>query len=296
MAKKIYLSPSNQSGNLYATGSTNEMVQCNKIANAAKTALARCGFSVKKAAQGAAMADAVAESNSYGADLHLPIHTNAYNGSFTGGTMVMVYSLTKENTKAANCILNSVKAITPGNDYSVQSRPELYELKATACTAVYIECEFHDTVKGSDFIINNTSRLGESIAKGVCDYFGVTYKTEEQQKLYRVRKSWNDAESQKGAFADYNNAVKCADKYSGYSVFDYSGKIVYSSATVKKLTLKAVTLYVSAQAKQGSGTVNGTYYLWSGEKVSGRVKITTAPDKIGKQGQVTGWIDAKYAV
>ena len=36
MAKKIYLSPSNQNNNTYATGNTNEMVQCNKIAEAAK--------------------------------------------------------------------------------------------------------------------------------------------------------------------------------------------------------------------------------------------------------------------
>lgn len=35
MAKKIYLSPSNQNANAYATGGTNEADQCNKIAKAA---------------------------------------------------------------------------------------------------------------------------------------------------------------------------------------------------------------------------------------------------------------------
>ena len=35
MSKKIYLSPSNQNGNLYAYGNTNEMEQCNRIADAA---------------------------------------------------------------------------------------------------------------------------------------------------------------------------------------------------------------------------------------------------------------------
>ncbi len=52
MSKKIYLSPSSQINNVYAYGNTNEMVQCNKIAEAAKTALERCGFVVKKAPQG----------------------------------------------------------------------------------------------------------------------------------------------------------------------------------------------------------------------------------------------------
>ena len=36
MSKKIYLSPSNQDGNLYAYGNTNECDQCNRIADAAK--------------------------------------------------------------------------------------------------------------------------------------------------------------------------------------------------------------------------------------------------------------------
>ena len=49
MPKKIYLSPSNQDGNTYAYGNTNECEQCNRIADAAKTALERCGLTVKKA-------------------------------------------------------------------------------------------------------------------------------------------------------------------------------------------------------------------------------------------------------
>ena len=36
MSTKIYLSPSNQDANIYAAGNTNEMIQCNKIAEAAK--------------------------------------------------------------------------------------------------------------------------------------------------------------------------------------------------------------------------------------------------------------------
>lgn len=44
MAKKIYLSPSNQNNNTYATGNTNEMVQCNKIAEAAKKRWNAVGF------------------------------------------------------------------------------------------------------------------------------------------------------------------------------------------------------------------------------------------------------------
>ncbi|MFR7760981.1 MAG: N-acetylmuramoyl-L-alanine amidase, partial [Peptoniphilus grossensis] len=38
--------------------------------------------------------------------------------------------------------------------------------------------------------------------------------------LYRVRKSWSDAKSQKGAFRNFENAKKCANANPGYSVYD----------------------------------------------------------------------------
>lgn len=45
--------------------------------------------------------------------------------------------------------------------------------------------------------------------------------------LYRVRKSWSDSKSQKGAFRDFDNAKKCANANAGYKVFDASGNEVY---------------------------------------------------------------------
>ena len=46
--------------------------------------------------------------------------------------------------------------------------------------------------------------------------------------LYRVRKCWEDAASQKGAFRVLENAKRCADENGGYSVFDESGNLVYT--------------------------------------------------------------------
>lgn len=44
---------------------------------------------------------------------------------------------------------------------------------------------------------------------------------------YRVRKTWSDAKSQKGAFHSLANAKKCADSNAGYKVFDELGNVVY---------------------------------------------------------------------
>lgn len=175
MSKKVYISPSNQNGNTYATGGTNEMEQCNKIAAALEAALKRCGFSTKRAPKGQAMSKSISDSNAWGADLHLPIHTNAFNGKTTGGTMIMVYSNAANNLNAAKAIKASLDPVTPGKDYTIQIRSDLAELSQTKAIAVYCECEFHDTSEGAKFIINHTAEIAEAIAKGVCDYYGVKY-------------------------------------------------------------------------------------------------------------------------
>ena len=46
-------------------------------------------------------------------------------------------------------------------------------------------------------------------------------------KYYRVRKSWNDAKSQLGAYTLLANAKAMADKNTGFEVYDWNGKQVY---------------------------------------------------------------------
>ena len=170
---KIYLSPSMQPANIYAAGNTNEQVQCNRIAEAAKTALERCGFTVKKAPEGQSMQQNVSDSNAWGAELHVPIHTNAGGGA---GTVVFVHGGTAAQMKYATPIYEEVQAISPGTtEYGVRVNSGLYELKYTTATAVYVECEFHDRADLATWIIGHTAELGEAIARGVCKGAGVRY-------------------------------------------------------------------------------------------------------------------------
>ena len=50
---------------------------------------------------------------------------------------------------------------------------------------------------------------------------------EQDTKLYRVRKTWADSKTQKGAYKKLDNAKACADKNAGYFVFDETGKAIY---------------------------------------------------------------------
>lgn len=53
---------------------------------------------------------------------------------------------------------------------------------------------------------------------------------------YRVRKTWSDAKSQKGAFHSLANAKKCADSNTDYKVFDESGNAVYPATDTSSVS------------------------------------------------------------
>lgn len=177
MAKKIYLSPSDQTANRYAAGSTNEAEQCQRIADACAAALKRCGFEVKNN-KTSSMTARIAESNRWGADLHVPIHTNAFNKSVTG-TRLFCWSKSGEGYKACRAIFNKLAPLTPGTSENITARQDLAELRNTTAVCCYIETDFHDVKDVAKWIIENVEAIGEAICQGVCDYFGVAYVPKE---------------------------------------------------------------------------------------------------------------------
>lgn len=73
------------------------------------------------------------------------------------------------------------------------------------------------------------ARLGDLAAKvtAALGSMSESKPASNKKQLYRVRKTWADSKSQKGAFSVLANAKKCADSNKGYSVFDENGKKVY---------------------------------------------------------------------
>ncbi len=57
--------------------------------------------------------------------------------------------------------------------------------------------------------------------------YDVAGEASDVVKYYRVRKSWDDAKSQLGAYTVLANAKAMADKHPGYEVYDWNGRQVY---------------------------------------------------------------------
>lgn len=223
MAKKIFISPSNQTRNLYAYGNTTEAVQCGKIGVALKAALERCGFETKLM-QYYSMADRVAAANSWGANLYIPVHSNAYNGKVSG-TRMMAVNTTGYGYKACKAIYKYLAPITPGTSESISAAPGLYEIKYPAAPTAYIEVDFHDNATAAKWIIEHIGDIAEAICHGVCDYFGYKYvapKT-EQTETPKTEPATPDVlyHVQLGAFAKKANAEALAEKLKadGYETY-----------------------------------------------------------------------------
>ena len=211
---KVYLSPSDQWSNIVAGGKHSEAFHCIKIADYARAYLELNGYDVKvgSSVKENTYKDRVKESNEWGADLHIPIHTNAGKGH---GTLMLCYPTRINNAYVYN-IYKEVAELTPTDDKGIQSTTSLYEINATKCVTAYLESEFHDNEDTEEWIDNHEKELGRAIAKGVCIASGKAHFAEltNLKKFYKV---------QVGAFHNRKNAEKLKKEltkkgYNGYIV------------------------------------------------------------------------------
>jgi N-acetylmuramoyl-L-alanine amidase len=169
---KIYVSPSQQVNNIGYGNYGSESKRCFEIARALEPILQRCGFVVYTAPQGITFQAAVKESNKYKCDLHICIHTNAFNGK-TRGTLGMYAS--EEGKKLTTSIYNKLSKFTPTADLGVRRNLDLFELNKTYAVASYIEVAFHDNKEDASLITLNIEAIASLIARGVCEYAKVPY-------------------------------------------------------------------------------------------------------------------------
>ena len=222
--KKIYFSPSSQPANTYAAGNTNEQEQCRRIAGFAEAAAKRCGFDVKVGMDGT-MYTRTYDSNSWGADLHVPIHTNAFNGTMKG-TRMFCSSTTGNGGKACKAIFDVLAPLVPGESDGISSA-SYYEISATKAPCAYVEAAFHDNAEQAKWIIDHAKEIGEAIVEGICNYYGVKYVKPNAESAKEEKPTDGNAEAKKiyrvqvGAFynRDYAEDLMNKLKALGYSAY-----------------------------------------------------------------------------
>ena len=117
--------------------------------------------------------------------LFISLHANAAgNGGWSTARGVEVFtagnasSASKDaSKKICNAIYKDVYAIDKGFKNRGPKTANYYVIKHTQCRAVLIEYEFYSNKDGVKLLKNKRDLLCEATLKGICEYFGVAYKT-----------------------------------------------------------------------------------------------------------------------
>lgn len=170
-------------------------------------------------------------------------------------------------------------------------------IRETKMSAVIVEVCFLDNATDVQIAdtVDEQKRNGRVIAHGILKTLGITPKSNNvvnppatnTSNLYRVRKSWEDASSQLGAYANLDNAKNNCPE--GYKVFDYAGVVVYPIAedTSYKVKITADVLNV----RTGAGT---NYPIATTVKENEVYTIVATSNGWGRLKSGAGWICLDY--
>ncbi len=175
---RIYLSPSLQENNPYVIGGTEEEYM-NLIADAMEPYLVSTGITFTRNRPDQTLSQVINESNATYYDLHLALHSNAAGEANSGqvrGTDVYYYTPSTEGKRAADFIVDTMKAIYPFPD-RVRSVPTtaLAEVRRVNAPSVLVEIAYHDNVADATWIRDNINGIARAMVQALALYFAIPF-------------------------------------------------------------------------------------------------------------------------
>lgn len=255
-----------------------------------------------------------------GCNLFLSLHSNACRTESVDYPIVYRgYDKTNANEfaqKLSNLIKDLMKTKQDGKVGTRKgNNGEYYGVlrgaRAAGLTYYYIiEHSFHTNLNATNWLLNddNVKLLASKESDLICSYFGV--KTDNKpienkpttntnvtnnnvnKELYRVRKSWNDANSQIGAYSLLENAKNNCK--SGYYVFNSNGEVVYPISKPNTSTFKSYKVKINTNVlnvRSGAGT---SYKVNTTVKKNEVYTIVDEKNGWGKLKSGAGWISLAY--
>lgn len=183
---KVFLSPSDQDNNPVDGGGNEQQYAQLRCARAAEV-LRTHGVTVKVSEAGIGddsngYVASVKEGEAWGPDIYVADHTNA-TGTANKASGVQAYCwLGDPNSKRlGECINARMDPIVPGGA-SIQDGSNLHEVSGPSATAVLMESGYHDNPVDAAMIRTKTTEMGEALALGILDYFGIQTTTPSEEE------------------------------------------------------------------------------------------------------------------
>lgn len=194
-----------------------------------------------------------------GGDLLLSIHSNAANREDADYPLVYV-PLSGDGTelgeKLARCIRDQMDTVEPEKTKSREGANGDYYGVIRGAAAVdtvglILEHSFHTNRRAALWLMDdsNLEAIAKAEAMVVAQWFGLQ---EEPEKWYRIRKAWEDAQSQTGAYKSLDSAIRACPV--GCSVYDWQGAEVYTNypATAEADCKFTLTMQMLRKGDKGS--------------------------------------------
>lgn len=177
----------------------------------------------------------VDKANRLNADIVISVHHDAgANLTTAGGITVYIANQSSANSKVyQKALYNSLIKTTglKGNRASPLATANFYIVRYTKAPAVLVEHGFMDSRTDVPIILSD--KFARDAARGHIEFLEKQFKLKKKagkptpKELYRVRLSWDNPKSQKGAYAVLDNAIEEAKSNPGYIVYNHLGKEVY---------------------------------------------------------------------
>ena len=186
MANKIMLDPGhggNETG-AFSRGVKEKDLNY-QVCHALKNKLESLGFEVAMTRYqdiDVSLESRVQQANLWQANIFISVHHNAFNGQ-ASGYEIYHFTGSMQGSRLANAVGKQFdktqrKRYIGGGMWAGSKKDEYYVIKNTHMPAILTEYCFIDNPL--DFAKYNPCRQAEDIARGICEYFGVTYKEKEE--------------------------------------------------------------------------------------------------------------------
>ena len=172
---RVYISPSSQKHNVGLSPFSTEEIEMNEIVDILVPLLVKDGrFTVKRNSPTMDVYQMAADSNNFGADIHIASHSNAGGGV---GTEVYAYGPGTNSERLSKALYNQIAPLSPGADRGIKFNKRLVEVgDRVNTTACLVELGFHDNAEDATWIAYNHEMIADRLYRGLCDYYGYDYK------------------------------------------------------------------------------------------------------------------------
>jgi len=172
---RVYISPSSQEHNAGLSPFSTEEKEMNEIADVLMSLLINDGrFTTTRNIPTMDISQCAKASNSFNADIHVAIHSNAGGGE---GTEVYAYGPGTNSEQLAKALYSQIAPLSPGADRGVKYNKKLYEVgDRVNATAALIELAFHDNQADATWLAYNHEMIADRLYRGLCDYYSYDYK------------------------------------------------------------------------------------------------------------------------